>query len=128
MAGEAKRSGTPGEMKLKPCPFCRKVPTLQTADDGTAARVFCQNIFCKMSTVMTPICAHADEAIDIWDTRAESDLLGKCLEAIEGAMRIKDLWTFPPGIPLVGNAEQEAIATSIMEERFKAILAKAKGE
>jgi len=58
----------------------------------------------------------------------QSDLLGECLEAIEGAMRIKDLWTFPPGIPLVGNAEQEAIATSIMEEQFKAILAKAKGE
>ena len=101
------------EMKLKPCPFCRKVPTLQTADDGTAARVFCQNIFCIMLTVMTPICAHADEAIDIWDTRAASDLLGACLEALQ---------------IYVDRVERGELEHRYPYSKYKAILAKIKGE
>ena len=58
----------------------------------------------------------------------QSDLLGECLEAIEGAMRIKDLWLYHNEDEIYDDDLEAARALATMESNFKAILAKTKEE
>jgi len=71
-------------------------------------------------------CAEVNELADHArpDEYAESDLLGECLDAIRGALRISNLWTISGDIP--DSALDEARALGSMKNSFKAILAKRK--
>ena len=120
---------------LLDCPFCGKVPPLP---DGRGTQYDIECSYCGQAIASVQICdlmtigerlletieppdykysqVYVDrakaEAIELWNTRAESDLLGQCLDALG------ECYNTEYGHPLqIG-----------LRERLKAILAKRKGE
>lgn len=57
-------------MKLKPCPFCGKTPVIKKSFGTNRLSVECENPSCDVS-VQSDIRSTEDEAIGIWNTRAE---------------------------------------------------------
>lgn len=57
-------------MKLKPCPFCGEVPVIKKNFGANRINVECENPLCNVSA-QSDICSTENEAIGIWNTRAE---------------------------------------------------------
>ena len=103
-----KDNHTPGETKLKPCPFCGSTDVTYSASSAKfmseadkKAGWHSPEIFCEECLVMLCIGAFGygisepdakQKITQVWNKRPESDLLGECLDAVEGALRISDLW------------------------------------
>jgi len=102
-------------VKLKPCLFCHAEATIKDGDGYIRHEVDCY-LWLMTGRRETYLVGNVKRA---WNKRAESDLLGECLEAIEDAKNI-----------LFFINEFIVASTDIPNviKRLEAILAKRKGE
>lgn len=64
-------------MKIKPCPFCGKIPELEKEKNISGHQhfaIYCLNLDCPMDDVWVNCCPTKEKAIELWNTRTPESI------------------------------------------------------